>query len=176
MTETSFAFIGVFVLVFSSSLIILSMDSEKYYDTRETNERLSSLAVLQIAQPQGRWYWWRRTMKLCPSGPGPVVQAMDCAIHRINHYPADQYYRETNYPDYLIHWIETYQLGPEALWWQWQFDQFSINILLYRLHKRWVWTNCCIFLRIYSIKMLLLKRRKLNGISETLRVGYLNEV
>ena len=54
MTDTSFAFIGVFVLVFSSSFIILSMDSEKYYDTGETNERLSSLAVLQIAQPQGR--------------------------------------------------------------------------------------------------------------------------
>ena len=54
MTDTSFAYIGVFVLVFSSSFIILSMDSEKYYDTGETNERLSSLAVLQIAQPQGR--------------------------------------------------------------------------------------------------------------------------
>ena len=53
MTDTSFAFIGVFVLVFSSSFIILSMDCEEYY-SRETDERLSPLAILQIAQPQGR--------------------------------------------------------------------------------------------------------------------------
>ena len=45
MTDTSFPFIGVFVLVISSSFIILSMDSEEYYG-RETNERLSSLAIL----------------------------------------------------------------------------------------------------------------------------------
>ena len=50
--------------------------------------------------------------KLCPSLPGPVVQTMDCAIHRISHYPTDQYHRETNY---LIRLIEIYQLGPEAL-------------------------------------------------------------
>ena len=46
MTDTSFAFIGVFVLVFSSSFIILSMDSDEYYGEK-TNERSSSPAILQ---------------------------------------------------------------------------------------------------------------------------------
>ena len=40
ITDTPFAFIGVFVLVFFSSFIILSMDCEEYY-SRETDERLS---------------------------------------------------------------------------------------------------------------------------------------
>ena len=37
----------------------------------------------------------------------PVVQKLDSAIHRINHYSVDKY-RENNY---AIHWIEIYMVG-----------------------------------------------------------------
>ena len=34
-----------------------------------------------------------------------VVRTLDNTIHCINHYPADKYYRETNY---IIHWMGIY--------------------------------------------------------------------
>ena len=42
-----------------------------------------------------------------PSAMAPVVQAIDCAIQRINHYPVVSI-RENNY---VIHWIEIYPVG-----------------------------------------------------------------
>ena len=39
------------------------------------------------------------------SGLVPVVQTLDSAIHRINHYPADNCIREINY---AIYWIDFY--------------------------------------------------------------------
>ena len=40
-----------------------------------------------------------RALTLCCVLLAPVVQTLDSAIHRINHYPADKYYRnQLRYP------------------------------------------------------------------------------
>ena len=112
MTDTSFAFNGVFscVSIYIFFMLYYSINGQRgilYMVGRQTRDwallQFSRLHNHKDVDIDGV------VTKLCPSGPGPVVQTMDCTIHRINpHYQADQYHGETNY---LIHGIEIYQLG-----------------------------------------------------------------
>ena len=99
MTDTSFAFNGVFSCVsiyFLHPLLFYQWTARNIIYGGETNERLSSVAIQQIAQPQGRWYWWRCNKAL------PVRAGPSCSNDGL-HYPPDK--------SALSSGIEIYQLG-----------------------------------------------------------------
>ena len=60
---------------------------------------------------------------------GPVVQTLDIAIHQINHYLADKYYRKYCT---AIHWIEIYPVDSVIHlmnYWSEKLKFYSISLI-----------------------------------------------